>query len=229
MCGRFTLTLEISALQMAFDLGEQSVQWTPNYNVAPSMSIPVVTNENPQKIDLLEWGLIPAWSKDSTIAAKLINARSETAPEKPSFRGPFKNMRCLIFADGFYEWKKSPNKSGTKTPYYFRRIDQQPFVFAGLWDSWAGNEQEIPRKTCTILTCEPNETVALVHDRMPVIFNWQQGQKWLSKDTSVEDLVTMMKPLPASELIAFPVSTLVNKPENNSPACIKPQENLTLF
>ena len=171
MCGRFTLTLEVSELQLAFDLGEQSVSWRPNYNIAPTNKIPIVTNDRTDTIELFHWGLIPSWSKDKTISAKLINARSETAHEKPSFKTPFKTKRCLIFADGFYEWKKGAYKGSKKVPYYFRRIDRKPFVFAGLWDYWPGNDQEKPVHSCTILTCNPNEIVMPVHDRMPVIFN----------------------------------------------------------
>jgi putative SOS response-associated peptidase YedK len=229
MCGRFTLTLEISELQLAFDLGEQSVEWKPNYNIAPTNKIPVVTNENSSNIQLFQWGLIPSWAKDKSISAKLINARSETAHEKPSFRIPFKSKRCLIFSDGFYEWKKGNYKGSKKVPYYFRSVDKQPFVFAGLWDTWTGDDQEKPLQTCTILTCSPNEIVSPIYDRMPVIFNWEEGQRWLSSESSTAELRSMLTPPSTIGLERFEVSTMVNKPENNSPACIERQENLSLF
>lgn len=226
MCGRFTLTLEISALQMAFDLGDFTVQWQPNYNIAPTNQIPVVSNVQKNRIDLFQWGLIPSWSKEPAIGTKLINARSESITEKPSFRDAFRQRRCLIFADGFYEWKSAPGR--TKTPYYFRRPDHQPFVFAGLWETWQGDGRAVPLQTCTILTCAPNGTVTPVHNRMPVILTWEEGKKWLSNDTP-EQLLALLKPVEDNFLEGYPVSNLVNKPGNNSPACIERQPNQLFF
>ncbi|MBI9049250.1 MAG: SOS response-associated peptidase [Anaerolineaceae bacterium] len=229
MCGRFTLTLEISALQMAFDLGAQSVDWKPNYNIVPSSKIPVVTNQNPTQVELLHWGLVPSWAKDASISAKLINARSETAHDKPSFRTPFRSKRCLIFADGFYEWKRGVYKGSKKVPYYFRRQDKSPFVFAGLWDYWPGNENAQALSSCTILTCSPNNIVAPIHDRMPVIFNWNQGKEWLSDKKSEIELRSMLVSVDEIAIEGYEVSSIVNRPNNNSPTCIEPQKKLTLF
>jgi putative SOS response-associated peptidase YedK len=226
MCGRFTLTLEVSALQMAFDLGEQSVEWQPNYNISPSNFIPVVTNQRPDEITLFQWGLVPGWAKDVSIGAKMINARSETVQEKPSFKKAFKERRCLIFTDGFYEWKK--NSSEGKTPYYFHRPNQQPFVFAGLWENWMGDGRKEALQTCTILTCAANAIMAPIHDRMPVIMDWKDGQAWLA-DKSVDSLQAMLKPAQDSFLETYPVSNLVNRPVNNTVECIKRSPNQLLL
>ena len=222
MCGRFTLTLEISALQMAFDLGEQTVQWQPNYNIAPTNAIPVVTNAEPEIIQLFQWGLVPAWSKDVAIGAKLINARAESIAEKPSFREAFRQRRCLIFADGFYEWKSVQNR--TKTPYYFQKPDHTPFVFAGLWESWQADGRAEALHTCTIITCAANAVVAPVHDRMPVILTREQGKAWL-EGKSMEALHALLQPAAVHVLETYPVSNAVNKPGNNSPSCILRQPN----
>jgi putative SOS response-associated peptidase YedK len=224
MCGRFTLTLEISALQMAFDLGEQTVVWNPSYNIAPTTKIPLVTNQNPNTIALFQWGLVPAWAKDSSKSSGLINARSETAHEKPSFRRLFQSKRCLIFADGFYEWQKGNSANGKNTPYYFRRKDQQPFVFAGLWDSWPGDSQNAPINSCTILTCTPNRVVSPIHDRMPVILDWHQGRDWLDAAHSAVDLQGMLLPAADDLLLGYKVTTKVNSPANNTVECIQPVE-----
>jgi putative SOS response-associated peptidase YedK len=226
MCGRFTLTLEISALQMAFDLGEQTVVWQSNYNIAPSTQVPILSNQQPGKIQLFRWGLIPSWSKDPSIGAKMINARSETLQEKPSFRSAFQSRRCLIPADGFYEWK---NTGTSKIPYYFHKPDHSPFLFAGLWDSWMGAGNVEPVHTFTILTCSPNSVVAPVHDRMPVIFDWESGKIWLKSDQDSARLQAMLKPVKDSFLASYPVSSKVNSPGNNSKECIQPFQNASLL
>jgi putative SOS response-associated peptidase YedK len=226
MCGRFTLTLEISALQMAFDLGEQTVVWQSNYNVAPSTLLPVLTNQQPEKIQLFRWGLIPSWSKDPSIGAKMINARSETLQEKPSFRSAFQSRRCLIPADGFFEWK---NTGASKVPYYFHKPDHSLFLFAGLWDSWIGSGNVEPVHTFTILTCAPNAVVAPVHDRMPVILDWEHGKTWLQSGQNVVTLQSMLKPAEENFLSKYPVSSKVNSPANNSAVCIQPIQSASLF
>lgn len=226
MCGRFTLTLEISALQMAFDLGEQTVVWQSNYNVAPSTLVPVLTNHQPEKIQLFRWGLIPSWSKDPSIGAKMINARSETLQEKPSFRSAFQSRRCVIPADGFFEWKKA---GASKIPYYFHKPDHGPFLFAGLWDSWIGGGNVEPVHTFTILTCTPNAVVAHVHDRMPVILDWEHAKTWLQTDQNPMRLQSMLKPAKDDFLTKYPVSSKVNSPTNNSAECIQPIQPASLF
>ncbi len=226
MCGRFTLTLEISALQMAFDLGEQTVSWQSNYNVAPSSPVPLLTSQQPDKIQLFRWGLIPSWAKDPSIGSKMINARSETIQEKPSFRKAFQSRRCLILADGFYEWKNTP---AGKIPYYFHQPDHWPFMFAGLWDSWMSTGGVEPIQTCTILTCAPNAVVAPIHDRMPVIMDWQEGKNWLTPDQDSVKLQSMLKPAKDPFLTCYPVSSKVNSPRNNSVECIRSIQTPGLF
>jgi putative SOS response-associated peptidase YedK len=223
MCGRFTLTLEISALQMAFDLGAQTVDWKGHFNLAPSMLIPLLTNQQPERIQFFQWGLVPAWAKDPAIGSKLINARSETVQEKPSFRTAFKSRRCLILADGFYEWQKAEAaKGGNKIPYYFQKKDHSPFYFAGLWESWVSKDDQNPLQTCTILTCEANAVVKPIHERMPVIFDNEKGHAWLRSGQSAADLQSMLTTAADGFLRSYAVSSLVNSPANNSAACIDP-------
>ena len=198
----------------------------PRYNVAPSQDVAAVrANDEGRTLAMLRWGLIPAWAKDSAIGHRLINARSETAPEKPSFRSAFRHRRCLIPADGFYEWKR---EGKTRQPWLFGLSDGKPFAFAGLWESWTvpqgaaltGSLAERGPgdavETCTILTTAANETVAPVHGRMPVILPPEIYDPWLAgKDVP-------LAPYPADAMTAHPVSTLVNRPANDDPRCVEP-------
>jgi putative SOS response-associated peptidase YedK len=161
------------------------------------------------------------WAKDPTIGSRLINARGETLAEKPTFRGSLKYKRCLILADGFYEWK-SAGASKTKTPYFIHMKDRKPFAFAGLWDSWNSPDGSLV-KTCTIITTEPNELVSIIHNRMPVILHPRDYAKWLDTSPQTPDsLKPLIKPFPAEEMTAYPVSTLVNKPGNDTPELVTP-------
>jgi putative SOS response-associated peptidase YedK len=169
---------------------------------------------------MLYWGLIPKWAKDSKIGAKLINARAETVAEKPSFKSAFRKRRCLVLADGFYEWQQQENKK-QKQPYYFRLNDGQPFAFAGLWEQWEDVSGEAI-DSCTLLTTDANELMRPVHNRMPVILNPKDYERWLDPEVKEpEQLQPLLRPYSTQEMLAYPVSTAVNKPSNDNAECIK--------
>ncbi|MUL34810.1 SOS response-associated peptidase [Gloeocapsopsis dulcis] len=217
MCGRYTLSQSTEAIAAAFQL-DTVPELEPRYNIAPTQLVPVVLYppEKQRQLKLFRWGLIPSWAKDPSIGSRLINARSETVSEKPSFRAAFRQRRCLVVADGFYEWQRQEHK---KQPYYFQRQDKQPFGFAGLWEHWQSPEGETIN-TCTILTTEANELMHPIHDRMPVILNSQDYALWLEPTTQPTELQHLLHPYPSQAMNSYPVSTLVNKPTNNSPECI---------
>lgn len=220
MCGRFTITLEPAFFQQELDLGKIPSEWIPRYNTAPTQEVPVVRDSNARDVDMLRWGLIPFWAKDESIGYKLINARSETLAEKPSFRSAFAKRRCLILADGFYEWQKAASKGGQKVPFRFMLKDKKPFTFAGLWESWQSpDKNEII--SCTIITCEANEVVGKIHDRMPVILDKDNCWKWL-EDSPEKDLTALLKPYPHEGMEAYTVSTRVNNPRIEDPQLIQP-------
>jgi putative SOS response-associated peptidase YedK len=219
MCGRFTLSQPINAIASAFNL-TSIPPLEPHYNIAPTQLIPAiltVPEQGEKQLQMLRWGLIPSWAKDPAIGAKLINARAETVEEKPSFRAAFKRRRCLIIADGFYEWQR---QEGKKQPYYFRLKSSQPFAFAGLWEHWRSpDEQTI--NTCTILTTEANDLLHPIHDRMPVILDSKDYELWL--DLKVEKpalLQPLLRPYQADLMTSYAVSPKVNNPKNNTPECI---------
>lgn len=221
MCGRFTLTADPAELADVFGSYEFPTQFAPRFNIAPSQPILAIPNDAKNKADFFLWGLIPSWAKDPAIGNKLINARGETAAEKPSFRGGFKYKRCLILADGFYEWKATAGAK-TKTPYFIHMKDRKPFAFAGLWDVWNSPEGDALR-TCTIITTEPNELMSALHNRMPVILDPNDYDAWLDPAPQTpENLTHLIKPFPADAMSAHPVSTLVNKPGNDRPECVLP-------
>ncbi|MBC6433518.1 SOS response-associated peptidase [Nostoc sp. HG1] len=220
MCGRFSQSLTGDAIAQAFQLAEVP-DWQPRYNIAPTQTIPaiVAAKKGDRHFKPLRWGLIPSWSKDPAIGAKMINARSETVAEKPSFRSAFKQHRCLILADGFYEWRK---QSGKKQPFYFRLQDGSPFAFAGLWERWHAPEGDI-LETCTILTTEANQLVSQVHDRMPVILPTDRYDQWLDPTLQQsESLQALLRSYDADRMSAYPVSLSVNSPWNDAPECITP-------
>lgn len=218
MCGRFSQSLRSEAIAEAFQLIE-APDWQPRYNIAPTQMIPaiVAAESGNRQFKPLRWGLIPSWSKDPTIGAKLINARSETVAEKPSFRSAFKQRRCLILADGFYEWRK---QSGKKQPFYFRLENGSPFAFAGLWERWDSEDSRL--ETCTILTTEANQTVAQVHDRMPVILKADSYDRWLDPSQPPALLQELLRPYDSDLMTAYPVSLSVNSPRNDTPDCTAP-------
>ena len=223
MCGRFTLTVDPSELQEAFGDFIFPDQFAPRFNIAPSQPVLAIPNDAKNKADFFSWGLIPSWAKDPTIANRLINARGETIAEKPSFRGSFKYKRCIIPTDGFYEWKAQGGEK-TKIPYFIHMKDRAPFAFAGLWDEWHSPDGGTLR-TCTIITTEPNELMATLHNRMPVILNQKDYAQWLGAAPHAqrpEHLLSLIKPFPSDKMSAYAVSTLVNKPGNDRPECVVP-------
>jgi putative SOS response-associated peptidase YedK len=223
MCGRFTLTVDPGQLQDSFPWVDIPDDIIPRFNIAPSQPVAVVPNNGENKLDFFNWGLIPFWAKDPKIGNRMINARSETVAEKPSFRGSFKYKRCLVLADGFYEWRKDPGAS-TKTPMYIHMKDKRPFAFAGLWDSWHSKDGSELR-TCTILTTEPNNLLAEIHNRMPVILPTQSYTDWLHEGEHDPALLSsFLQPYGSEEMQAYPVLRHVNSPQNDSPECIIPLE-----
>jgi putative SOS response-associated peptidase YedK len=219
MCGRYTLASPTERLAEEFGVDAASIELAPNYNVAPTQQVAAVLDEGGQRrLEVLRWGLIPPWADDPGIGSRMINARSETAPGKPSFRRAFRERRCLIPADGFYEWQRT---NGAKQPYYIHMEEGRPFAFAGLWESWSkGGEGEV--RTCTILTTGANALVGEVHDRMPVILAHDAYDVWLDPDSERDELTGLLAPYPEDEMEAYPVSRFVNSPSNNDPRCIEP-------
>ena len=219
MCGRYTLASPTERLAEEFGVDASSIELSPNYNVAPTQGVAAVLEEAGQRrLEVLRWGLIPPWADDPGIGSRMINARSETAPGKPSFRRAFRERRCLIPADGFYEWQRT---NGAKQPYYIHMEDGRPFAFAGLWESWSkGGEGEV--RTCTILTTGANALVGEVHDRMPVILAPDAYDVWLDPASERDELTGLLAPYPEDEMEAYPVSRFVNSPSNNDPRCIEP-------
>ena len=220
MCGRFTLRVSPAELVEAFALVREP-DLAPRYNIAPTQSVAVVRPDTGgRQLSFLHWGLVPSWSKDRSGAARMINARGETAATKPSFRAAFQRRRCLVPADGFYEWKKTGGK--TKQPYCMTLRRGGPFAFAGLWDTWKGNGEE-PLESCTIITGEPNELVRAIHDRMPVIIPEEEYDTWLDpQQKDVDTLQRLLVPYPAEEMRAVAVRTVVNNPRVDSPECVEP-------
>lgn len=225
MCGRFSLFVPPSVLEERFD-AEAAEPLVPRYNVAPGDDVAAIRNADQGSIDALEWGLLPSWVDDPEDFPKPINARAETLGEKPSFRDAFAERRCLVLADGFYEWKGA---RGAKQPYRIARVDDEPFAFAGLWETWGANGEgtrgggtdDDTLRTVTIVTTDANETVGAIHDRMPVILEPEEERRWLSASDPA-DLHAVLDPYPDDGLEAYPVSKAVNDPANDSPDVIEP-------
>ncbi|HZO71642.1 MAG TPA: SOS response-associated peptidase [Ktedonobacteraceae bacterium] len=216
MCGRFTLTVDINTVARAFNVAP-SLQTTARYNVAPTQEVVTVMRNGDAHLELLRWGLIPSWAKEESISAKMINARAETLAEKPSFKRLLRNRRCLVVADGFYEWKQ---EHGGKVPMYITMKDHEPFAFAGLWDTWKSPEGEQIR-TCTIITTNPNDVVLPIHNRMPAILTPEAREEWLDPELHDDNvLLHLLAPYPSDAMMARPVSRLVNNPRNDSPELI---------
>ncbi|HEV2845095.1 MAG TPA: SOS response-associated peptidase [Thermoanaerobaculia bacterium] len=222
MCGRYTLSTPSDDVALLFDISEL-MPLPPRYNMAPTQEaavVRVVEPGGPRRLDLLKWGLIPYWAKEAAIGNKLINARSETVVEKASFKTSFKKKRCLIPADGFYEWKK---EGKLKQPFLIRRKDAKPFAFAGLWSAWRDPERSQWVETFTILTTDANDLLRPLHNRMPVILDRESFDLWL--DPKVDDaarLQPLLVPHSVDDFEAFPVSRVVNSPAHDQPDCIAP-------
>ncbi len=221
MCGRFTLTIDPTALQEAFPWAIIPDDLLPRYNIAPSQPVAVIPNTGDNTVTMYKWGLIPSWAKDPSIGDRMINARAESLAEKPSFRNAYHRRRCLILSDGFYEWKQNPDLK-SKQPMYIQLKNRKPFAFAGLWEVWhASDGSEI--KSCTIITTQPNELLETIHNRMPVILHPEVYSAWLSsEDRQPAQLDKLLVPYPAADMVAFPVSKMVNRPEVDAPELVKP-------
>jgi putative SOS response-associated peptidase YedK len=222
MCGRFTLTVELNELLKTFPwLTVPDVAAPPRYNVAPTQPVAVVANNHNTTLDFFTWGLIPSWAKDPTIGSRMINARAETLAEKPAFRAAYRRRRCLILADGFYEWRKEPG-SKAKTPMYVQLKSGEPFGLAGLWEAWNSPHGDLIL-SCAIITTTPNELMKPIHDRMPVILPPEAYDEWLDPaEKQPEQVNGLLIPYPADHMQAHPVSTVVNSPANDVPECIEP-------
>ena len=221
MCGRYTLSSPADLVADLFEINDDFAL-IARYNIAPTQETAVVRvteNGSKRRLDQLRWGLIPAWAKDPSIGNRMINARAEGVAEKPSFRNSFKRQRCLVIADGFYEWQKRPEG---KQPFYFQLKTRQPFALAGLWENWTKDERG-PLETFTIITTEPNDLVASVHQRMPVILKPENYQQWLDPNFSErQSLEGLLRSYPSDEMESLPVSTWVNSPAHDDPRCIIP-------
>ena len=217
MCGRYAQSTDPKKLAKEFKVAKvPNVE--PRYNIAPTQEV-LGVSESPdgREMTFYKWGLIPSWAKDASMGARLINARSETVQEKPAFRAAFKQRRCIIPADGFYEWQRT---QGRKQPFFFRMRDERPFGFAGLWERWEGEGGQAIN-SCTILTTEANEVLRPVHDRMPVILHPDEYEVWLDTDVRKLDLIKeMLRPYPAEEMMGHPVSTQVNSTGSRGPELI---------
>ncbi len=221
MCGRFTLRASPGVIAEQFAVFEVP-PFTARFNIAPTQSVPVIRlgPEQPEprrELVWLRWGLTPSWAQDSSVGSRLINARAETAASKPAFRAAFGRRRCLMAADGFYEWRPAGR---TKQPYFIHFRDDRPFAFAGLWEAWEGPQHSVV-ETCTLLTTEPNDLIRPIHNRMPVILPPEIYWSWL--DPAVQDprqLLPLLVPCPSDQMEAYPVSGFVNSPSHEAPQCI---------
>ena len=218
MCGRYTLRSRAEAVADEFELPIMP-PYVPRWNIAPTQMVAALRlHEGKPELATLRWGLIPSWAEDLKKLPLLINAKSETAATKPSFRSAFKRRRCLVLADGYYEWEKIGKQ---KLPWYHRLKDERPFAFAGLWERCEKGEK--PVESCTILTTDANDVAASVHDRMPVILRRDVRRVWLDPD--IEDVAVLqelLRPFPADEMTAYRVSPIVNKAGNEGAQCIAP-------
>ena len=224
MCGRYSLKADIAQLAMRFEFAADEAIHEPAYNIAPTQQVLTVTNDGERRASYMRWGLIPFWAKDAKIGYRMINARGETVAEKPSFRTALRKRRCLILADGFYEWQKLGGKQ--KRPMRIVLKSGEPFAFAGLWETWKDPEGEMV-KSCTIITTAANDFLRPIHDRMPVILPRESESFWMDKE--IDDplaLASVIAPYPDDEMDAFEVSTLVNNTRNKGPEVIDPVARL---
>lgn len=227
MCGRFTLTAEEEAICDRFNLDAPIAGYEKRYNIAPSQQVLSIINDGTKnRAGYLKWGLVPSWSKDATIGHKLINARGETIAEKPSFKQSFRKKRCLIVANGFYEWKRDGK---SKIPMYITFKDNRLFTFAGLWETFQSPVGEALH-TCTIITTHPNELIQVVHDRMPVILREEEERIWLDRTLQDEFILQkLIKPFSAENMVKYQVRSLVNSPKNEGESLLEKDEPASLF
>jgi putative SOS response-associated peptidase YedK len=236
MCGRYLLRADARSLERAFgvtELSETPRDLAPRFNIAPTQAVPIVRNKPGRDLTIVRrtdgaaerelvsvrWGLVPAWAKDPAIGNRMINARAEGISEKPAFRAAFRSRRCIVPASGFYEWRRQGR--GPKRPHLIRRKDGEPIGFAGLWETWRDPSTGDEVTTCTIITREPNELVAELHDRMPVILDPKDYDRWL--DPKAPGAEELLRPCPSEWLEAVPVSTRVNSPANDDESVLRPE------
>jgi putative SOS response-associated peptidase YedK len=221
MCGRYTLTQDLAGFADSLSVKYDPKKHNPRFNICPSQEVAVILNNGSDRISLARWGLVPSWAKDPTIGNKLANARAEGIEAKPSFRSSFKRKRCLVLADGFYEWANRPGQK-LKIPYYFRLTSREIFGFAGLWESWKDPTGKTELLTVCLITTTPNLVVEPIHDRMPVILEPRFYKIWLSQEEQpTERLTRCLEPYPAAMMEKYAVSTIVNSPKNDKPECVK--------
>ncbi|HEX9731138.1 MAG TPA: SOS response-associated peptidase [Thermoanaerobaculia bacterium] len=222
MCGRYTLT-DPGDIVTELNADASGVELAPRYNISPTQNVPIVRagKEGGREVRNLRWGLIPFWAKEAAIGNRMINARAETVGEKPAYKASLTRRRCLVLADGFYEWKK---ERGGKQPYHIHLVGQQPFAMAGLWDRWTKGE-EGPIESFTIITTDANQKVAELHNRMPVILDAEARERWLDPELAdARELVSLLRPFDDERIDFYPVSKLVNSPSNERPECVQPIE-----
>lgn len=218
MCGRYSQTKEFYEIRLQFDVDAFEQEVAPRYNLAPGQQAPVIVNEGKKSLRLMQWGLVPSWAEDPSIGNRMINARAETLAEKPSFKRLIGKRRCLVLADGFYEWRRYGRR---KVPTRIVMKDRKPFAFAGLWDLWKRAEGG-ELYSFTIITTEANELLRPIHDRMPVILDKPCGKKWLDPQLTDPKLVTsLLQPFPSDPMETYEVSLIVNSPSNDRPECIE--------
>ena len=217
MCGRYRLSRRKQVVEEYFEANSEEEDWSPRYNVAPTQPVATVRQAGASRVlSMMRWGMVPSWAKDISIGGQLINARSETLLDKPAFRDALRTRRCLIPADGFYEWKKAGKE---RQPYHFGMKDDALFAFAGLWDRWRSPTGQM-LESCSILTTVPNELLKDVHDRMPVILPARHYRTWLTAPaTEAQRLTYLLVPFDANLMKRYAVSALVNKPQNEAPEC----------
>jgi putative SOS response-associated peptidase YedK len=216
LCGRYTLSTNGEALVMAFGVSDLAT-WSPRYNIAPTQAVPALRQQGSSLEAVhLHWGLVPSWAKDRKIGSRLINARAETIAEKPSFRTAFRKRRCLILADGYYEWVKH---GSAKQPYHIYQKSHHPFAFAGLWETWSTDDGS-PYASCSIITCAANTELSNLHHRMPVVLETPDYPKWLAEQSDPGSLIELLKPAADGTFSAIPVSTFVNSPAHEGPDCV---------
>jgi putative SOS response-associated peptidase YedK len=234
MCGRYSLTTPEEALRRLFRYQGPALNLAPRYNIAPTQAVPVVrlaapdsggTGDGARELAMLRWGLIPSWAKEAAIGNRMINARAETVSEKPAFRNAFRERRCLVLADGFYEWTKT---NGAKQPYRIHRADDGPFAFAGLWERWRQAGENV--ESCTIVTTDANDALKPIHHRMPVILDPGDYQAWLdAEDTPRDTAQALLRPYEGGGFASYRIGTHVNNPRNDDAACIAPLDETRLL
>ncbi len=225
MCGRFTMTIDSDDVRTQLALGQMPSDWEPRYNIAPSQEVACVPSAESRSVHWFRWGLVPFWAQDPSIGSRMINARAESVAEKPAFRGSFRAKRCLILADGFYEWRQ---KGKISIPFYFNLREGGAFAFAGLWDDWepkgVSSQPGLPGlTTCTIITTDANSLVAEVHPRMPVILRGQAMWDWLLEPDAKKRL-ELLKPCDPGEMRGWEVGRAVNSPAQDNPSLIEPAQ-----